>query len=113
MPNQSSIGDSIFGDCIQYTSMLAIPYSGSVALYTTEAEDMESLEYNKNMLWLRSFLFYIHDLVETASNFVMYRTSAISIVDGEIIKAQSSHIDRRFHFIQEQIPQGFVKVLQI
>lgn len=84
-----------------------------VALSTTEAEYMAACECAKQMAWLRSFLFDIHHPVDGPSPFMMDNTSAIAIGEGESIKTRSKHIDRRFHFLREQIQQGFLYVKYI
>lgn len=74
-----------------------------IALSTTEAEYMAACSCAKQMAWVRAFLFNVHHPVEGPSPFLMDNTSAISIAVGESIKARSKHINRRFHFIREQV----------
>lgn len=51
--------------------------------------------------------------MEGPSDFQMDNTSAISIAKGENVKARSKHIDRRFHFIREQLQQGKLRISYI
>lgn len=74
---------------------------------------MAACECAKQLSWVRAFLFDIHHPIEGPSNFRMDNTSAISIADGESIKARSKHIDRSFHFIREHIRQGKLHVTYI
>lgn len=84
-----------------------------IALSTTEAEYMAACDCAKQMAWIRGFLFDIHHPIDGPSEFRMDNTSAISIAEGESVKTRSKHIDRRFHFIREQLQQGKLRVSYI
>lgn len=84
-----------------------------IALSTTEAEYMAACDCAKQVSWIRSFLFDIHHPFEGPTDFRMDNTSAISIAEGESVKARSKHIDRRFHFIREQLQQGKLHISYI
>lgn len=84
-----------------------------IALSTTEAEYMAGCDCAKQLAWLRAFLFDIHHPCDGPSDFRMDNTSAISIAEGESVKTRSKHIDRRFHFIREQLQQGKLRISYI
>lgn len=84
-----------------------------VALSKTEAEYMAACEGAKFASWIRSFLFDIFQQVEGAIPFFIDNTSAIDIATGDGIKAKSKHIDRRFHYLRDQINLGLLHVQYI
>lgn len=81
-----------------------------VALSTTEAEYMAACECAEHLSWVRSFMFDIFFPMEHPTPFFVDNTSAISIATGDGIKARSKHIDRRFHFIRDQLQQGLLEI---
>lgn len=84
-----------------------------VALSTNEAEYMAAAECAKHVSWMRSFLFDIIHGVTGDIPFFVDNTSAIATAVGDSINRRSKHIDRRFHFIQEQSQAGLIKIHHI
>lgn len=74
---------------------------------------MAACDCAKQMSWIRAFLFDIHHPFDGPSEFRMDNTSAISIAEGESVKARSKHINWRFHFIRKQIQQGKLPISYI
>lgn len=81
-----------------------------VALSTTKAEYMAASECAKLMSWVRTFFFDIMYPIVSPSSFFVDNTSAIACANNESIKSRSKHIDRRYHFIREQIQAGSLEV---
>lgn len=84
-----------------------------VALSTTEAEYMAAAECAKLMSWIRSFMFDVMHPITSPSPLFVDNTSAIACASNEGIKAKSKHIDRRYHFIRDQIQEGVLEVRHI
>lgn len=81
-----------------------------VALSTTEAEYMAASECAKLMSWVRTFFFDIMYPIISPSPFFVDNTSAIACANNESLKSRSKHIDRRYHFIREQIQARSLEV---
>lgn len=84
-----------------------------VALSTNEAEYMAAAECAKHLLWVRDFLFDIMHPVPAAIPFYVDNTSAIDTATGDSINRRSKHIDRRFHFIREQVQSGLLDIKHV
>lgn len=74
---------------------------------------MAACDCTKQVSWICAFLFDILHPFEGPSEFRMDNKSAISIAEGENVKARSKHIYRRFHFIREQLQQGNLHISYI
>lgn len=77
-----------------------------VALSTTEAEYMAAAECAKHMIWVRNFFFDIMFPILSPSSLFVDNTSAIASATNESIKSKSKHIDRRYHYIKDQVQDG-------
>lgn len=84
-----------------------------VALSTNEAEYMAAAECTKHLSWVRDFLFNIMHPVPAAIPFYVDNTSAIDTATGDSINRRSKHIDRRFHFIREQVQSGLLDIKHV
>lgn len=71
---------------------------------------MAACEGAKFASWMRSFLFDIFQPIEGPLPFMIDNTSAIDIATGDGIKSKLKHIDRRFHYIRDQINLGLLHV---
>lgn len=76
-----------------------------VALSTTKAEYMAAAECAELMTWVQQFSFDIMFQITAPSPFFVDNTSAIASANGESVKSKSKHIDRRYHFIRDQVQE--------
>lgn len=81
-----------------------------VALSTNEAEYMAAAECAKHLVWVKAFLFDVMHPVTSPIPFYVDNTSAIDTATGDTINRRSKHIDRRFHFIREQVQAGVLDI---
>lgn len=84
-----------------------------VALSTNEAEYMAAAECAKHLVWLKDFLFDVMNPIPSAIPFFMDNTCAIDTATGDSINQRSKNIDRRFHFIREQVQAGFLEIKHV
>ena len=77
-----------------------------VALSTTEAEYMAAADCAKHMIWVQNFFFDIMFPILSPSLLFVDNTSAIASANSESIKSKSKHIDRRYHYIKDQVQDG-------
>ncbi|KAL0411651.1 UNVERIFIED_CONTAM: Retrovirus-related Pol polyprotein from transposon TNT 1-94 [Sesamum latifolium] len=84
----------------------------TVALSTTEAEYMAITEAVKEAIWLQGLLGELgidqkHVTVHCDSQ------SAIQLAKNQVYNARTKHIDVRYHFVQEILEEGGVKIQKI
>lgn len=84
-----------------------------VALSTNEAEYMAAAECAKHLFWVKAFLFDVMNPIPGAIPFYVDNKSAIDTAVGDSINRRSKHIDRRYHFIREQVQAGVLNVSHI
>lgn len=81
-----------------------------VALSSTEAEFISAAECVKEILFLRALYEEFLLTGEIDIELKMDNQSAMSIIKNGQFNKRSKHIDVRFHFINEKIKEGLVKI---
>lgn len=84
-----------------------------VALLTTKAEYMAAADCAKLLSWVRSFFLDIVLPLDLPFSLCDNNKSAIACANNESVKSKSKHIDWRYHYIQEQIQEGVLKVWHV
>lgn len=123
-PDLTAYSDSDFSQCPitrRSVSGFVVMYGGGpvswrssrqsvVALSTNEAEYMAASECAKHLIWVKAFLFDIMKPINGPISFFVDNKSAINTATGDSINQRSKHIDRRFHFIREQVQYGMLSI---
>ncbi|GKC12205.1 hypothetical protein Tco_1008987 [Tanacetum coccineum] len=76
----------------------------SVAMFSAEAEYVDAAGCCANILWMKSQLTDYDILYEKVPIFCD-NTSAIAILNNPVLHSRTKHIDIRYHFIIDHIPQ--------
>lgn len=84
----------------------------TVALSTTEAENMAAAEAVKEVIWLRGL---VGDLGLQQDEAVVFRDSqnAIHLTKNQMYHERTKHIVVRYHFLREVVTQGDIIVKKI
>lgn len=67
----------------------------------------------KLLSWVQSFFFNIILSLNSPLPLCVDNTSAIACANNESVKSKSRHIDRRYHYIHEQIQGGALEVWNV
>ncbi|CAL8999580.1 unnamed protein product [Prunus brigantina] len=83
----------------------------SVALSTTEAENVSASEAIAQAVWLRFVLSDFGEEQVEAIQILCDNTSAIAITKNPVHHHKTRHINRRFHFIRDALKNGEIDLL--
>ncbi|CAL2226911.1 unnamed protein product [Prunus armeniaca] len=83
----------------------------SVALSTVEAEYMSAAEATSQAIWLRLVLEDFGEEQTTTTTLFCDSTSAIAMAKNPVFHQKSKHIDKKFHFIRDEIQKGVIELI--
>jgi hypothetical protein len=84
----------------------------TVALSTAEAEYMALAEATKEMKWLRQLLEEL-GFTQNVTEVFQDNKACVQMASGHVNHQRSKHIDMRYHFIQEAVAEGQLKLTWI
>ena len=82
-----------------------------ISLSTTESEYVAATHGMKEALWLHSLLSEVFGSFKEATIMLCDNQSAIALTCNHQYHAHSKHIDVHYHFIQQVVEQGVVRLV--
>ena len=99
---------TLVGSAVSWKSTL----QSIVALSTTEAEYMAATEAVKEAIWLKGLVAELSS-AQLKSILKCDSQSAIHLIKNQRFHERTKHIDVRFHFIQDVVEKGAIKVEKV
>jgi hypothetical protein len=82
-----------------------------ITLSTAEAEYVAATHAAKEALWLRRLLFELFPSLEAPTTLFCDNQATLRLIEDDNYRAQTKHIDKRYHFIRELAQKGALQLM--
>lgn len=82
-----------------------------VSLSSTEAEFIALSNACQEVLWIRSLLEDMKQLIDKPTTMLEDNQSCLKLIEEEKLSNRTKHIDTRYHFVKDYIVKGIVNCI--